>query len=76
MTPHGKDGVRYKIVFDKDMAFWSWHGQMFYFKKGKPNYVPHWELGQALRRGATVISMTGTPEQKIKYWYGGFDGVA
>ena len=72
----GMDGGRYKIVFDRDVSFFSWNGQSFYFKKDKADYVPHWEIGQAKRRGAKVIEMEGTPAQKINLFYGGFDGVA
>ena len=57
------------------MQFFSWNGQSFYFKKDEPNYVPHWEIGQAKRRGAKVLQMEGTPHQKINLFYGGFDGV-
>ncbi len=72
----GMDGVRYRIVFNRDVSFFSWNGQCFYFKKDKADYVPHWEIGQAKRRGAKVIEMLGTPAQKINLFYGGFDGVA
>ena len=27
--------------------------------KDEPNYVPHWEIGQAKRRGAKVLQMEG-----------------
>jgi len=76
MAGFGNDGVRYKIVFDKDVNFFSWNGQAFYFKKDVAGYVPHWEIGQAKRRGAKVIEMEGTPAQKVNLFYGGFDGVA
>jgi len=71
----GKDGVKYKIVFDYDVQFFSWRGQGFYFKKGVPGYVPHWEIAQAVRRKCKILEFVGTPEQKLKYWHGGFDGV-
>ena len=71
----GQDGVRYLIKFDRDVSFFSLQGQSFYFKKGQPGYIPHWELGQAKRRGCEVIQMDGTPQQRINMFYGGFDGV-
>ena len=76
MAGFGKDGIQYLVVFDYDVQFFSWNGQAFYFKKNVPDWVPHWEIAQAKRRGCKVINMNATPEQKINFFYGGFDGVA
>jgi len=70
------EGVSYKIVFDKDTRFCSYHGQFFSFKKDVPKNIPHWEIDQAKKRGAKVLQMNATPEQKINSFYGGFDNVA
>ena len=71
----GKDGMKYKVVFKKDVSSFSVTGQDFRFEKETPGYIPHWELEQAKRRGAKILEVVGTPEQKINYYPGGFDGV-
>ena len=44
-------------------------GKHFIFKKGAPDYVPHWEIrASEYEEGAKLLEVVGTPEQKINYY--------